>query len=71
MALDILFIVFAKYIGGYAAAMNGVDAIVFTAGGGERVRARIMEYLGYLGIKMDESNNTRAKKLSFPPRIQR
>ncbi len=67
MALDIFVYRVAKYIGGYAAAMNGVDAIVFTAGGGENnfpVRARIMEYLGYLGIKMDEkANNTRGEEI--------
>ena len=47
----------AKYIGAYTAAMNGVDAIVFTAGIGENdweTRAGICEYLGYLGVKLDE-----------------
>ena len=50
----------AKYIGGYVAAMNGVDAIAFTAGLGENdtlVRRDIMAYLGYLGIELDEENN--------------
>lgn len=50
----------AKYIGGYVAAMNGVDAIAFTAGLGENdtlVRRDIMSYLGYLGIELDEENN--------------
>lgn len=50
----------AKYIGAYVAAMNGVDAIAFTAGLGENdtlVRKDIMEYLGYLGIKLDEEAN--------------
>lgn len=48
----------AKYIGAYAAAMNGVDAIAFTAGVGENdglKRAQICEYLGYLGIQIEES----------------
>jgi acetate kinase len=48
----------AKYIGAYAAAMNGVDAICFTAGIGENnttVRNKVSEYLGYLGVVMDES----------------
>jgi len=48
----------AKYIGAYAAAMNGVDAIAFTAGVGENdglKRAQICEYLGYLGITLEES----------------
>lgn len=50
----------AKYIGAYTAAMNGVDAVVFTAGVGENdagMRARICEYLGYLGTKIDPEKN--------------
>jgi acetate kinase len=50
----------AKYIGSYAAAMNGVDAITFTAGVGENdavIRSQICEYLGYLGVKIDEALN--------------
>ena len=50
----------AKYIGSYAAAMNGVDVICFTAGVGENcalVRTMVCEYLGYLGIKLDEEAN--------------
>lgn len=46
----------AKYIGAYTAAMNGVDAIVFTAGIGENdweTRAGVCEYLGYLGVELD------------------
>ena len=45
----------AKYIGSYAAAMNGVDAIAFTAGIGENaplVRKLVTDQLGYLGIKV-------------------
>ena len=53
----------AKYIGAYTAAMNGVDAIAFTAGVGENaafVRKLICEYLGFLGITIDDAaNNTR------------
>ena len=55
----------AKYIGAYVAAMNGVDAIVFTAGVGENdglVRKAICEYLGYLGIKIDEEENGKRGK---------
>jgi acetate kinase len=51
----------AKYIGAYTAAMNGVDAIVFTAGVGENdhiVRSNICKYLGYLGVKLDEEKNS-------------
>lgn len=50
----------AKYIGAYTAAMNGVDAIAFTAGVGENdktIRACICEYLGYLGVVIDEEKN--------------
>ncbi len=51
----------AKFIGGYVAAMNGVDAIVFTAGVGENnktARTRICERLAYLGIKLDDEPNS-------------
>ncbi len=50
----------AKYIGAYVAAMNGVDAIAFTAGIGENagmVRSKVCEYLGYLGISIKEDLN--------------
>ena len=56
----------AKYIGSYAAAMNGVDAIAFTAGLGENdknIRRRICEYLGFIGVEIDEErNNVRGKE---------
>lgn len=55
----------AKYIGSYAAAMNGVDAIAFTAGIGENgpiIRDIIAKYLGYLGITLDkEANEVRGR----------
>ena len=50
----------AKYIGSYAAAMNGVDAIAFPAGIGENVnlvREKVMSYLGYLGVTVDQAVN--------------
>ena len=50
----------AKYIGSYVAAMNGVDAITFTAGVGENapdLRKDICDYLGYLGVELDEEKN--------------
>lgn len=50
----------AKYVGSYAAAMNGVDNIVFTAGIGENdqpIREEVCSYLGYLGIKIDSGLN--------------
>lgn len=53
----------AKYIGAYTAAMNGVDAITFTAGVGENspyIRTMVAEYLGYLGVELDEKLNAKA-----------
>ena len=50
----------AKHIGAYTAALNGVDAIVFTAGIGEKaahIRSMICDYLGFLGITIDEEKN--------------
>lgn len=50
----------AKYIGAYVAAMNGVDAITFTAGVGENnisARAKICGYLNYLGTELDPEKN--------------
>lgn len=50
----------AKYIGAYTAAMNGVDAICFTAGVGENsalVRKMTCEYLGFLGVKINDAAN--------------
>lgn len=52
----------AKYIGSYVAAMNGVDAIAFTAGIGENagiVREKVLSYLGYLGIGLDKEANSK------------
>ena len=50
----------AKYVGAYVAAMNGVDAICFTAGVGENsgfVRSLICKYFGYLGVALNEEEN--------------
>lgn len=50
-----------KYIGAYTAAMNGVDAITFTAGLGENnkdIRKEICDYLGYLGVELDDEKNS-------------
>lgn len=52
----------AKYIGAYTAAMNGVDLICFTAGVGENaglVRTLVCEYLGYLGVTIDQEANSK------------
>ena len=59
-AIDVLCYGIAKFVGGYVAAMNGVDAIVFTAGIGENcalVRTKVCSYLGYLGITVDAQAN--------------
>lgn len=59
----------AKYIGAYVAAMDGVDAIVFTAGLGENdavVRQQIVDHFGYLGIILDqEANKGRGKECTI------
>ena len=58
-----------KYIGAYAAAMNGVDVIAFTAGIGENnftLRETICGYLGYLGVNFDkEANNCRGEEVEI------
>ena len=62
IALDVFCYRVAKYVGSYVAAMNGVDAIAFTAGIGENsgsVRAKVCEYLGYLGIEIDAEANAK------------
>lgn len=59
-ALDVFAHSVIKYIGAYAAVMNGVDCIAFTAGVGENtpiVRKLICDSLGYLGISLDETAN--------------
>ena len=59
-AIEVLCYGIAKFVGGYVAAMNGVDAIVFTAGIGENVgmiREKVCSYLGFLGVKLDAEAN--------------
>ena len=64
LAMEVFCYRIAKYIGSYAAAMNGVDAIVFTAGIGENdhgVREKVCAYLNYLGTTLDlEANMVRS-----------
>jgi acetate kinase len=66
-AFDVFVYRVAKYIGGYVAAMNGVDVIAFTAGVGEndhKVREDVCKYLGYLGVTIDlEKNKARGKEV--------
>ncbi len=65
LAIDMFTYSVKKLIGAYAAAMGGVDAVVFTAGVGENdaaSRAAIVDGLGFLGIKIDaEANKVRGK----------
>ena len=69
IALDVFCYRVAKYVGSYVAAMNGVDAIAFTAGIGENdgyVRKTVCSYLGYLGITIDEeANKARGKEVEI------
>ena len=66
-AIDIFCYRVAKIVGSYVAAMNGVDAIAFTAGIGENaplIREKVCEYLGFLGVKIDAAkNNCRGKEV--------
>lgn len=60
LALDMFYYWVAKVVGSYAAAMNGTDAIIFTAGIGENsssTRSAIASYFGYLGVRIDEEAN--------------
>ena len=62
LALDLFAYGVKKYIGAYAAAMNGLDCLVFTAGIGEntwQVRKMICDDMDFFGIKIDEEKNER------------
>jgi acetate kinase len=62
MAVEVFSYRVAKYIGAYITAMNGVDAIVFTAGVGENtvlVRKQVVERFGYMGITLNEEENNK------------
>lgn len=64
-ALDVFALRVAKYIGAYAAEMNGLDAVVFTAGLGENngeMRKKICAYLEWLGVTIDEDANSQRGK---------
>jgi acetate kinase len=69
-ALDVFVNRVAFYIGGYTALLNGIDAIVFTAGigeGGWFVRRDVCKYLEYLGVKIDEKANKRCDIIISSP----
>ncbi len=60
LALEVFCYRIRKYVGAYAAAMGGLDAIVFTAGVGENspvVRERVCHDLGFLGVDLDDGKN--------------
>ena len=82
LALDKFCYEVAKYVGSYAAALNGIDVLTFTAGVGENgpdTRQAICDYLAFMGVKLDpEKNKIRGKEMlisspdskvqvSFPP----
>jgi len=66
LALEKFYYEVAKYVGAYAAALNGIDVLTFTAGVGENgitTRKAICDYLGFMGVKIDpEKNNVRGKE---------
>ena len=65
LAMDILVHYIKKIIGSYIAEMNGIDALVFTAGIGENdrnVRARVCREMSYLGIEIDEDVNMNCER---------
>ncbi|MBE6678717.1 MAG: acetate kinase [Ruminococcaceae bacterium] len=69
LAFDILVYEIKKFVGAYAAAMNGVDAVVFTAGIGENdheVRFHSLKDMEYLGIKVDAEKNLSVRSLPAP-----
>ena len=70
LALDMQRYQILKFIGSYAAAMNGVDAIVFTGGIGENdanLRKEVCANLGFLGAFIDDEANVRLAFMLYPP----
>jgi len=67
LALDKFCYEVAKYVGAYAAALNGLDVLTFTAGVGENgpsTRKAVCDYLSFMGVKIDdEKNNCRGKEM--------
>ncbi len=60
LALDVFYYQLSKYIGSYIAALNGVDAIVFTAGIGENsavLRTKVLENFKFIGVDLEEKKN--------------
>lgn len=74
LAVNILKHQLKKYIGSYAAIMNGLDAVVFTAGIGENspmLREMVCADMEYLGIELDTEANEKAFRLSEPTKISK
>jgi Acetate kinase len=71
LALDMYANRIVRYIGSYIAELNGLDALIFTAGSGENgidMRAKIADQLSYFGIKIDhERNQVRGKEQVISP----
>ena len=69
LALDKFYYEVAKYVGAYAAALNGIDVLTFTAGVGENdfaARKAVCDYLSFMGVKIDdEKNKTRGKEIKI------
>ena len=66
LALDILHYQIAKFVGGYTAAMGGLDALVFTGGIGENnyiTREIVSDYMSYLGCEIDKEYNKAHNKI--------
>lgn len=64
LTMDVYCYNVAKYVGAYVAAMNGVDAIAFTAGVGENnpvIRQKVCAYFGYLGVALDDEQNENSR----------
>ena len=71
VAVDLFCYQARKWIGSFAAALGGLETLVFSAGIGEnapRIRARICDGLGFLGIEIDHRRNARSAALISPPR---
>lgn len=66
LALDKFCYEVAKYVGAYAAALNGIDVLTFTAGVGENgpdTRQAVCDYLAFMGVKLDpQKNKVRGKE---------
>ena len=68
LAMEILYHSIVKIIGAYAAEMDGLDVLVFTAGIGENdaiVRSEICRRLGFLGVEIDDARNRATKRGDF------